>query len=371
MTLKLSAILGLFSLACAIPATASAAPMRVARGSYQLQVFVNGSPLKPYWHGGENWLLGQLGERYTLRVTNRSARPIEAVVSVDGRDVIDGDTAAASKGGYLVPAYGHVDIDGWRISSSQAAAFRFSSVSNSYAAQTGPAREVGVIGVAVFEQKYIPPPPPVSYAPRPPPADSCCMSGSNDRDYGPNTRAGGEAKAGSVDSLAQREAPMNQAAPNAAPAPMPAEAAPQGSASAKPLPMPPRSHASQETEDAIEPGYSGGHASRGMGRIASDESSAARRGDDQRAMDKAKKDSRPGLGTEYGEAVNSQIREVSFERATSSPNAILGARYNNRAGLIALGIEVDGPSEQVLRQTADPFPGVERGYAQPPPNWRR
>jgi hypothetical protein len=356
MSLKLSAILGLLSLACAIPATASAAPMRVARGSYQVQVLVNGAPLKPYWHGGENWLLGQLGERYTLRVTNRSARPIEAVVSVDGRDVIDGDTAAASKGGYLVPAYGHVDIDGWRISSSQAAAFRFSSVSNSYAAQTGPAREVGVIGVAVFEEKYIPPPPPVSYAPRPPPADSCCMSGSNDRGYGPNTRAGGEAKAGSAHPLAQRETPMNQAAPSATPPPMPAQAAPQGSASATPLPMPSRSHASQETEDASEPGYPGGHASGG---------------DDRRAMDKAKKDSRPGLGTEYGEAVNSQIREVSFERATSYPNAILGARYNNRAGLIALGIEVDGPSEQALRQTAEPFPGVERGYAQPPPHWRR
>jgi hypothetical protein len=359
MSLKLSAILGLLSLACAIPATASAAPMRVARGSYQMQVLVNGSPLKPYWHGGENWLLGQLGERYTLRVTNRSARPIEAVVSVDGRDVIDGDTASANKGGYLVPAYGHVDVDGWRISSSQAAAFRFSSVSNSYAAQTGPAREVGVIGVAVFEQKYIPPPPPVSYAPRP---DSCCMSGSSDVDYGPRTRAEGEAKAGAADSLAERGAPMRQAAPSAAP--------PQASASR--TPMDKNSAPSlADSEEASGPGYSGGHAEGGMGRIATDDNRAARRGDDQRAMEKAKKDSRPGLGTEYGEAVYSQIREVSFERATSYPNAILGARYNNRAGLIALGIEVDGPSEQVLRETAEPFPGVERGYAQPPPNWRR
>jgi hypothetical protein len=365
MSLKLSAILGLLSLACAIPATASAAPMRVARGSYQVQVLVNGSPLKPYWHGGENWLLGQLGERYTLRVTNRSARPIEAVVSVDGRDVIDGDTASANKGGYLVPAYGHVDVDGWRISSSQAAAFRFSSVSNSYAAQTGPAREVGVIGVAVFEQKYIPPPPPVSYAPRTP-QEPCCMSGSNEVDYGPRARTEGEAKAG-ADSLAEREAPRSDAPPMAPPPARSAQPMPQASAA----PMPMAAPRSSPTEDAITPGESGGHASSGMGRIAMDDNGGARRGDDQRAMDKAKKDSRPGLGTEYGEAVYSQIREVSFERATSYPNAILGARYNNRAGLIALGIEVDGLSEQVLRQTAEPFPGVERGYAQPPPNWRR
>ena len=47
----------------------------------------------------------------------------------------------------------------------------------------------------------------------------------------------------------------------------------------------------------------------------------------------------PGLGTEYGEAVSSPIHEVEFVRASAArPAAILGMRYNDRDGLVAMGI---------------------------------
>ena len=103
-----------------------------------------------------------------------------------------------------------------------------------------------------------------------------------------------------------------------------------------------------------------------LGGVASGAGSAMGGG-----MQMEKKKSRAGLGTEYGETVNSSIYEVSFERATSNPCAVLGARYNDREGLIALGIDVDGVSEQSLRRTAEPFPVVERSFAQPPPGWSR
>ena len=80
---------------------------------------------------------------------------------------------------------------------------------------------------------------------------------------------------------------------------------------------------------------------------------------------------RPGLGTEYGEAVNSRIVEVSFERGSTRPSTVIGCRYNDRAGLIALGIDVDGTREQTARLSADPFPTVDRGFAAPPPGWQR
>ena len=121
--------------ASALPA--HAAQMRTRAGNYELQVLADGRPVRSFWHDGENWVLGQLGQRYTLRVLNHSGRGIEAVVSVDGRDVVDGQPGDPGKRGYLVPAYGSVDIDGWRISREQAAAFRFSSVADSYAARTG------------------------------------------------------------------------------------------------------------------------------------------------------------------------------------------------------------------------------------------
>src|SRR5207237_6044436 len=82
---------------------------------------------------------------------------------------------------------------------------------------------------------------------------------------------------------------------------------------------------------------------------------------------------RQGLGTEFGEAVSSYVTEVPFERARRRPDVTIGARYDDQAGLAALGIDVDGwaMTEGEIRRSADPFPVVERGYAGPPPGWRR
>src|SRR4029077_8428821 len=130
---------------CAASPWPGGGALRDRAAGYELTVLVDGVPAPTYYHDGESFVLGQLGARYTLRVSNHSARRIEAVVSVDGRDVVDGKPADfRGKRGYLVPAWSSIDIDGWRISHAQAAAFRFSSVPDSYAARTGSAREVGV-----------------------------------------------------------------------------------------------------------------------------------------------------------------------------------------------------------------------------------
>ena len=303
--------------AFALPAHAS--QMRTRAGNYELQVLSDGRPTRSFWHDGENWVLGQLGERYTLRVLNHSGRNIEAVISVDGRDVVDGQPGDLQKRGYLVPAYGSVDIDGWRISREQAAAFRFSGVGNSYAARMGSGREVGVIGVAVFEQRT----PPVVYAP-PRPYNAYPMCCATD---------GRERAMDKADNQDQQWAQSNADAPSLAPP------APPPPAATTPAPM-----------DASGGPASGYHA-------------------EERAAP-AKKSARLGLGTEYGEAVSSSITETTFERASSRPAAVIGCRYNDRAGLIALGIDVDGLSEAVVRRTADPFPVVDRGFAPPPAGWR-
>jgi hypothetical protein len=88
---------------------------------------------------------------------------------------------------------------------------------------------------------------------------------------------------------------------------------------------------------------------------------------------------RPGLGTEYGEAVSSPIYEVEFVRANAArPTAVLGFRYNDREGLLAMGIPVDYPpmgcadwDDGDLRRTAEPFPVTDRRFAAPPPGWQR
>ena len=55
--------------------------------------------------------------------------------------------------GYVIGAWDTLDIDGFRQSQDEVAAFRFAKVRDSYAAQTGDARNVGVIGVAFFAQR--------------------------------------------------------------------------------------------------------------------------------------------------------------------------------------------------------------------------
>jgi hypothetical protein len=109
-----------------------------------------GHPLPAFFAGGRAYAIGEAGQRYSVVVTNDSGVRVEAVASVDGLDVLDGKAASFGKRGYLVPAWGSVEIDGFRQTSDNVAAFRFGSVRDSYAARTGSDRNVGVVGVAIF-----------------------------------------------------------------------------------------------------------------------------------------------------------------------------------------------------------------------------
>jgi hypothetical protein len=104
--------------------------------------------------GGDNFVPGIAGHRYSIVVKNQSPGRIEVVASVDGLDVVDGRPAAYAKRGYLLDAWGQVEIEGFRTSTSEVASFRFGSVGQSYAAQKhGETRNVGVIGIAAFHER--------------------------------------------------------------------------------------------------------------------------------------------------------------------------------------------------------------------------
>jgi hypothetical protein len=108
-------------------------------------------------YNGRASIIGLLGERYDIVVRNLTSHRIEAVVSVDGLDVLDGRSASYSKRGYLIESRGSVTISGWRTSSSSVAAFRFSNAGDSYSSRKyGSTRNLGVIGVAVFTEKLPP-----------------------------------------------------------------------------------------------------------------------------------------------------------------------------------------------------------------------
>jgi hypothetical protein len=92
--------------------------------------------------------------RYTIVIQSHVPARLEVVVSVDGLDVLDGKSASVAKRGYLIDPHGVLEIDGFRQSMDAVAAFRFGSVQDSYAEKKhGDARNVGVIGVALFNEK--------------------------------------------------------------------------------------------------------------------------------------------------------------------------------------------------------------------------
>jgi hypothetical protein len=107
---------------------------------------------------GRRLVVGEAGSTYSIVVKNRCKSALEIVASVDGLDVQDGRSASFSKRGYVVEPGKTLEIEGFRTSYSRVAAFKFSSVSNSYAnMRHGNTRNVGVIGIAVFTQKNVNP----------------------------------------------------------------------------------------------------------------------------------------------------------------------------------------------------------------------
>ena len=130
-----------------------------------------GRRLQVFWHEGRAYVVGKPGNEYQVTLQNRMGEDLLAVVSVDGVNVITGQTADPSQSGYVVSPRGSIDIQGWRRSLSQTAAFYFTSLPDSYAARTGRPDNVGVIGVAVFRKRQAPPPAPIGNA-EPPRRDS-------------------------------------------------------------------------------------------------------------------------------------------------------------------------------------------------------
>jgi hypothetical protein len=256
--------------------------------------------LPRFTSGGRTYVLGTVGARYAIVVANPTPCRVEAVVSVDGLDAMDGHPANfVEKRGYVLPAYGDMTIEGFRTSLDDVATFRFSSVADSYAGRLGQARDVGVIGVAFFPEQapvaVAPPPPRPTYAPR---------YRSSAPEPSPSDDVARESSSGLAGGGAQ---PSAQAAPSPA----------------------------------------GGEAP------------------SKRATE------RPGLGTEFGEARASRVETMEFERANPShPSQIVAIRYNDRSGLVALGITIPQPYARVdrdlrLRESADPFRANR--FAQPPP----
>jgi hypothetical protein len=150
---------GVRALAGAAVPSADEEPVEAATGG-ALAVRVmdeRGWPLPTFRSGGRLLVEGRRGQRYSIELANGSGARIEAVATVDGLDVMDGEHGSLDKRGYVLRPGETFRIDGFRRSQSAVAAFRFGAVGESYAARTGDDTNVGVIGVAFFAERGAPP----------------------------------------------------------------------------------------------------------------------------------------------------------------------------------------------------------------------
>lgn len=147
----------LAALACAAATNAYAVGALVDVAVYDR---AEGRELPVHYYQGKYYVVGKPGNEYQVVLRNRSGGDLLAVGSVDGVNVITGETANPSQSGYVLRPWQNMEIKGWRKSMQRTAAFYFTELDDSYAARTGRPGNVGVIGLAVFKRKEVPPPPP-------------------------------------------------------------------------------------------------------------------------------------------------------------------------------------------------------------------
>ena len=260
------------------------------------------------WHKGQYYVAGRPGARYAISVRNSTGERLLAVMSVDGVNIISGETAGVDQTGYVFGAGESSEITGWRKSQSRVAAFEFTALSNSYAARTGRPDQVGVIGVALFRERS-----PVAIAPAPlPPCGRwnwrrCDRDGREQAPSGDVERSSEAAASGGIlsDSSNKGAAEMSRRAPDA-----PSSTAPARAKSVAPRPE--------------------------------------------------------RLGTGHGANETSVAENTTFERKSSSPDEVISIRYDSTANLIAMGVL---PPTAIARPRPQPtpFPASNGGFVQDPP----
>jgi len=154
-----------------------AGPALAAGSLAEVEIYdrVAGRALPIYESGGHWFVAGRPGNEYQVTIRNRDRDDLLAVVSVDGVNVVTGETAASAQSGYVIERRRALSIAGWRKSLEKIAAFYFTDLGDSYAARTGRPDNVGVIGVALFRRK----PEPLAELERPKARDEAGASSEN------------------------------------------------------------------------------------------------------------------------------------------------------------------------------------------------
>ena len=279
----------------------------------KISIHQGGRILREHYHQGARYIEAPPAGDYAIRITNDSPARRMAVLSVDGINAINGADASFDGPGYVLDPWGSVEVPGWHRGNKEVASFSFREQTDSYAAQTGRGtRNVGVIGIAVFDEK-------VRSAP--------LIIEEHHHHHEPWSWAWPWPKTG----------PRH-------PRPHSFWEARYGTAGGGPL----RAGVTLSASDS--------HRAYGASAGDTTVSSSVENSASQGAMD---------VGTAYGSARVFHTTSVDFERATAAPAEVVTLRYATRERLKSWGVQVDAPQTPAQPQA---FP-LSQGCP-PPPDWR-
>lgn len=121
--------------------------------NFELDVLINGSSAKTYWHDGRVYIEGRKGSQFSVRIKNNTNRRVLAILTVDGLSAIDGKDGSFDGRGYILDPRQATTIPGWRLNSAEVASFEFTEPDQSYAGRKGKGKNAGVIGCAFFYER--------------------------------------------------------------------------------------------------------------------------------------------------------------------------------------------------------------------------
>jgi hypothetical protein len=332
--------------------------------NYEVNVLVNGNRCKQFNHNGKLFIEAKKGSEYSIEIKNNTWQRILAVASVDGLDVLNGKTAREDANGYVINGYGTLKIDGFRVSNEKVAKFLFDYKGGSYAAskEDGSEKNVGVVGVRIFQELVKPtPPPPVvireehhhhhhdhwcrPWWDRPYYGDTTIWCGgltaSGDPTYGSSTLDCCDFERSSTETYSCDNVPTKGA------------------------PSSPKRGLMGGGMKSSAGNYSKGIKS----RMSNAGGASASSGDVLRAMNFCSNPQAANaeplgfdMGTKWGEAKESKVIEVEFEKGVMALTANI--YYASRQSLIEMGVPLGNE-----KQVSFPEPFEDGKYAKPPTGW--
>ncbi|MDQ3815729.1 MAG: hypothetical protein M3347_17585, partial [Armatimonadota bacterium] len=130
-----------------------------------VQILTEGRPTTIYRDASYHWIEGRRGQRFAFRITNHNPFPIGVIPSADGHSLTADGRASARHPAYLIYPYGSATISIWREDLRGGRELVFTDVDQSLAAVKGDHRNIGVLGVLVWQLEDRHPPVPLDRYP--------------------------------------------------------------------------------------------------------------------------------------------------------------------------------------------------------------